>query len=228
MCIEPGQYQTFGFFYFMEFAKLKGTENYYVSKKGYVIIIEKGKERVLVPFEHHKSKNLYVKIKGKKMSLLTIMIQTYIPEILCQDRISYKITNNKIPLNSIKVKRFSKDWLDEDREQIMINFKCRQKAASANMRSTQKITSLEIFTTLNIHNFQCVYCSSPLKEDDWHLDHYYPISKGGGNVFENLVPSCSICNKMKGALLGGQFYRHITKVYNNFLFKNENNKATTA
>ena len=88
----------------MEFVKLKGTENYYVSKKGYVIIIEKGKERVLVPFEHHKSKNLYVKVKGNKMSLLTIMIQTFIPEILCQDRISYKITNNKIPLNSIKVK----------------------------------------------------------------------------------------------------------------------------
>ena len=212
----------------MEFVKVRGTENYYISKKGYVIIIENGQERKIKSFEHHKSKNLYVKIRGKKLSLLTLMLESFIPDMLCQDRFSYKVIDGRIPLSTIKVKKFSKEWLDKDREQIMLNFKCRQKASSANMRDRHKITALEVFTTLNVHNFSCVYCGCTLKENDWHLDHYYALSKGGQNVFENIVPSCSICNIMKGSLLGGQFYSHVGKIYKNFFFKNNENKATTA
>src|SRR5258708_27983100 len=30
------------------------------------------------------------------------------------------------------------------------------------------------------------------------LDHFIPVSKGGGTIVANYVPACKICNKLKG------------------------------
>lgn len=46
-------------------------------------------------------------------------------------------------------------------------------------------------------NGVCYYCGCKIKEDDFHVDHFIPIAKGGTNDFENLVPSCKICNQAK-------------------------------
>jgi 5-methylcytosine-specific restriction endonuclease McrA len=40
----------------------------------------------------------------------------------------------------------------------------------------------------------CVYCGGPAEE----ADHFKPLSNGGTNYLENLVPSCGPCNKDKG------------------------------
>ena len=40
----------------------------------------------------------------------------------------------------------------------------------------------------------CVYCGGPAEE----ADHFKPLSKGGTNHSENLIPSCGPCNKDKG------------------------------
>lgn len=46
---------------------------------------------------------------------------------------------------------------------------------------------------------KCVYCTSDATE----VDHIVPISKGGTNDIENLVPACAPCNRRKfnGSLL---------------------------
>ncbi|MQS40019.1 HNH endonuclease [Streptomyces katsurahamanus] len=41
----------------------------------------------------------------------------------------------------------------------------------------------------------CCYCDRPAE----HIDHVTPISKGGGDVITNVVPSCAPCNLDKGA-----------------------------
>lgn len=45
---------------------------------------------------------------------------------------------------------------------------------------------------------RCAYCKGQLLyNDNWHIDHIKPISKGGTNDLTNLVLSCSRCNLEK-------------------------------
>lgn len=39
----------------------------------------------------------------------------------------------------------------------------------------------------------------------WEVDHSQPISEGGTDHLNNLVPSCIPCNRKKGALKTRQF-----------------------
>ena len=39
----------------------------------------------------------------------------------------------------------------------------------------------------------CVYCGGSYE----HLDHFIPLSKGGGHELTNLVPACANCNQVK-------------------------------
>jgi hypothetical protein len=43
----------------------------------------------------------------------------------------------------------------------------------------------------------CAYCDSPAE----HLDHVVPLSKGGTDTEDNVLPACAPCNLSKGALL---------------------------
>jgi len=43
--------------------------------------------------------------------------------------------------------------------------------------------------------WKCEYCG---KKKDLTVDHFIPISKGGGSNIENLVAACKDCNKRKG------------------------------
>ena len=40
---------------------------------------------------------------------------------------------------------------------------------------------------------RCAYCSD-LLDENWHLDHVHPASKGGRSTIDNLVPACPCCN----------------------------------
>jgi len=45
----------------------------------------------------------------------------------------------------------------------------------------------------------CYHCRrvlNPFRE--FHIDHLVPLSKGGSDNVENLVPSCATCNLKKG------------------------------
>ena len=101
----------------------------------------------------------------------------------------------------------------------MFQYKCFEKANSANSRSEQKISATEVYKVLQVCSKKCVYCQSKLHPNDWHLDHFTSLSTGGKNIFENLVGSCSRCNLMKGSLDGWQFYSKCLSIVANFIYK---------
>ena len=51
----------------------------------------------------------------------------------------------------------------------------------------------------NKFNGLCAYTGTRLK-DDWQVDHIVPVSNGGTNDIENLLPAQRIVNHYKGAL----------------------------
>lgn len=44
----------------------------------------------------------------------------------------------------------------------------------------------------------CWYCGDSIHHKGRTLDHVKPRARGGGDTFENLVPCCKDCNRMKG------------------------------
>jgi hypothetical protein len=51
--------------------------------------------------------------------------------------------------------------------------------------------------------FICAYCGDVFKTSDLTRDHIYPQSKGGRDIWMNVVTSCKDCNSMKGDTLPG-------------------------
>lgn len=210
---------------------VKGTTNFFVHSKGYIFKIERGQEVKLPIIERYNGQRRfpYVRIRGKRIAVLNLMLQAFYPETKAHQNLSFKVDKfGHIPLSSIKIKNFTSSWIDADDEVLMNNYKCTIKAHSANQRCVNQITGLQVYLSLKINEFKCIYCGTSLFENDWHLDHYNPLSKTGLNVFENIVPSCSICNLMKGSLIGGQFFKQVCRIQRNFKFKDERDKATTA
>ena len=62
-----------------------------------------------------------------------------------------------------------------------------------------RISSNKKLKVIQRDNYTCVYCGIPANEmvDSFHIDHFIPISKGGGNEIDNLRTSCSKCNLKK-------------------------------
>ena len=52
-------------------------------------------------------------------------------------------------------------------------------------------------TRTKMQNGLCFYCGKPMK-DDRTLDHYIPLSRGGGDEFENTRAAHERCNHDKG------------------------------
>jgi 5-methylcytosine-specific restriction endonuclease McrA len=69
----------------------------------------------------------------------------------------------------------------------------RRRARKAMVEST--LTTAQWFDILDIFHHRCAYC---LRTDvALHKDHVIAISRGGGNVEENVVPCCKRCNSQK-------------------------------
>jgi len=56
-------------------------------------------------------------------------------------------------------------------------------------------TAAEIRRLIAAYDNKCAYCSVPL--DRVELDHRIPLTRGGTNYIDNLVPACRRCNASK-------------------------------
>lgn len=49
----------------------------------------------------------------------------------------------------------------------------------------------------NKTNGRCFYCGTVIPEM-WEIEHKIPLSRGGSDDIDNLVPACVECNRRKG------------------------------
>lgn len=76
----------------------------------------------------------------------------------------------------------------------------RKLAAAAGMDDIDRM--LSVCYRLAIRNDPCFYCGSP---ETAHVDHYFPLAKGGTDHWFNLVRSCDRCNNAKYVTCGTAF-----------------------
>ena len=204
----------------MSILQLKKKLNYFISSDGIVFKIENGKEVRLRTYRGKRNKRVYVEIDKISRELVYLMMEYFGIKYTPYDKLYYTVTEDlRIPLGSIRVKKFlSKTDLTEENERLLYKFRCEIKANSANGRAADQVTPIQVFQVIKLYNFRCVYCNRELYPETWHLDHFTSLSRGGKNIFENLVASCNDCNIMKGAMDGNQFYTHCVRVVNNCIF----------
>lgn len=46
--------------------------------------------------------------------------------------------------------------------------------------------------------YRCQYCGNYFSEKKLTIDHVHPVSRGGGNKWDNVTTACSPCNNKKG------------------------------
>jgi 5-methylcytosine-specific restriction endonuclease McrA len=83
-----------------------------------------------------------------------------------------------------------------------------KRARTANRRA--KVTS-EVITKQDIaycHRKQkgkCYWCSKEYPRRKYHVDHVWPLAKGGANIRANIVIACIPCNLRKGTKTPAEF-----------------------
>jgi len=104
----------------------------------------------------------------------------------------------------------NKEYLKEYRLNYMRKWLKTVDGRACNQRSKTKrrtkmreivntLTAQEWLNILEKHNFKCAYCGCQFNEDNLPTrDHIIPISRGGNNTKENVIPACLSCNDKKG------------------------------
>ena len=91
-------------------------------------------------------------------------------------------------------------WRKNNRERSHGYDSRRRSAASQAMDTVDRKISLEYRQA--IKHDDCFYCGVKPKE---HVDHFFPLSKGGNDYWFNLVPTCRNCNQRKKDRCGTWF-----------------------
>lgn len=59
---------------------------------------------------------------------------------------------------------------------------------------------------------RCAICGEPIEYATFTIDHIIPLSKGGTNYFENLQPTCRVCNQIKQDMLLDELMGKLMKI----------------
>lgn len=108
-----------------------------------------------------------------------------------------KKTNAKSRLKNIeKCRARYRQWSKDNKEKVNIlghNYRARRN--NANGRLSHGLTD----KLLILQQGRCACCKVLVKKTGHHLDHIYPLSKGGSNEDSNIQILCPTCNCRKGA-----------------------------
>lgn len=95
-----------------------------------------------------------------------------------------------------KQKEWSEGWRLENKEKVRAikhTYKVKRRAQEANGVSSKQLAEWSI-SKAKI----CYWCGVKCP-DNYHIDHYQPLAKGGLHELDNLVIACATCNMQKNA-----------------------------
>lgn len=87
------------------------------------------------------------------------------------------------------------------------------------MYKKQRISSFIRRRVIERDGLRCVYCDDDLTDQEVHLDHVIPESRGGSTTYENLQVTCRRCNTAKGVLTEDEFVRRLRRRAQNILWR---------
>jgi len=99
--------------------------------------------------------------------------------------------------NSQRVKTSNAAWMAAN-PQACSNQRARRRAAVAAVLSIP-FTEAQWSAKVDAFEHKCCYCDKPGTVLTLTRDHLVPISKGGADTYENIVPCCKACNSSKHA-----------------------------
>ena len=95
----------------------------------------------------------------------------------------------------------SKRWREEHPEKNA----AKQRNRLARIKAAEgSHTAEEVLAIGEGQGWLCFYCLTPT-EEDYHVDHMTPISRGGSNSMENLAIACPSCNISKSTKTAEEF-----------------------
>lgn len=97
--------------------------------------------------------------------------------------------------NPEKHSEYSRRWQEANPEKYRENRrgKKRRRRARKLAATIVPFTTKQLATRMTVFDNKCVYCGGPFE----HVDHFFPLSRGGAHSLDNLVPACSRCNQSK-------------------------------
>jgi len=91
-----------------------------------------------------------------------------------------------------------KEYLQTEKGKANLQ-RCATKRRAREREIINTLTSEEWLQILEDYDYKCAYCGCEFNEDTLPTrDHVIPISKGGHNTKENVIPACLSCNAKKG------------------------------
>jgi hypothetical protein len=106
------------------------------------------------------------------------------------------------------------------------------------MRDSQADAQRERFSSTEIKkvvwlktNGACWYCGKQTHpfgkdRDSFQVDHFEPVSRGGTNAIENLVPCCGYCNNVKHNKTLDEIRKYIVGEQSRFYFEKDERMMT--
>lgn len=119
------------------------------------------------------------------------------------DSINY-IKNNNVDVD--KLNRQLEYRRQQYYEELSQNYECTyRRPASAQLTHGKRMKVYKKY------GGKCHYCGKEVPENNFHVDHMTPLSRGGSNKFENLCLSCPHCNMSKGTMTDKEYLNKIHK-----------------
>jgi len=106
---------------------------------------------------------------------------------------------------STKIKR-AVEWQKNNKERrrdIVFNYDSKRRAFKSCGASLSEVRKWR-----NVQIKECYWCGVSCQEN-YHVDHYVPLSKGGKHEIKNLVISCPSCNLRKNAKMPDEWIDEI-------------------
>jgi 5-methylcytosine-specific restriction endonuclease McrA len=175
----------------------------------------KNKERILNTNKKSKEKNREKILQGKKDYYNKVKNKQEWQDKEKAKRILNKENKKQYDIKyheknkELKIKKSIK-WNKENKKKravIIFNYDSKRRA-----QIKSGCTSKELLEWKNKQTKICYWCNK-ICIDNFHIDHYMPLSKGGKHELNNLVISCPSCNLSKNAKSPLEFANKIGRLF---------------